>query len=333
VPALPTSSLFGRPQPSSGGFSQTPQTPFAPPKPPPQTTVNEALLSTPVPVRPVKPIIERSPPFANSTPTPAFSAPQAQPARPAIQINSLSFPSTSRPIAAPIIPPFQPSTEALVKPSHAPKAPQPDSTARRRSLFERQEKLLRDQLNQQEAERKIQMDLEEAQRQEYQERLRQQTRERQLTRANESALLERQKQASSAEKERQRLERERQKLERERNIQFYMEEIVGAVIREHVFEVTADVLAVEHYRKRLLRRTLLRIKKIGARSLRRKQVYVEQFRQLRNRKRLLAKALSELDNLEVVDTTKRRRRQSHHLPFGDEDEFEELLIKVASILR
>jgi hypothetical protein len=177
------------------------------------------------------------------------------------------------------------------------------------------------------------MDLEEAQRQEYQERLRQQTRERQLTRANESALLERQKQASSAEKERQRLERERQKLERERNIQFYMEEIVGAVIREHVFEVTADVLAVEHYRKRLLRRTLIRIKKIGARSLRRKQVYVEQFRQLRNRKRLLAKALSELDNLEVVDTTKRRRRQSHHLPFGDEDEFEELLIKVASILR
>jgi hypothetical protein len=172
------------------------------------------------------------------------------------------------------------------------------------------------------------MDLEEVQRQEYQERLRQQTRERQLVRANESALLERQKQATKAEQERTCLERERQKSERERNIQFYIEEIVGAVIREHVFEVTADVLAVEHYRKRLLRRTWLPIKKIGARSLRRKQVHVEQLRQLRNRKRLLAKALNELDNREVVSTTKQRRRQAHHVPFEDEDEFEELLIKV-----
>lgn len=175
------------------------------------------------------------------------------------------------------------------------------------------------------------MDLEETQRKEYQERLRQQTRERQLTRANESALLERQKEASKAQQKRAHIERERQKVERERNIQFYMEEIVGAVIREHVFEVTADVLAVEHYRKRLLRRTLFRIKKIGARSLRRKQVHVEELRQLRNRKRLLAKALNELDNRAVVNTTKRRRRQSHHLPFEDEDEFEELLIKVSSI--
>jgi hypothetical protein len=190
--------------------------------------------------------------------------------------------------------------------------------------------LLRDQLKQQETERKIQLDLEEAQRREYLDRIRQQTRERELTRANESALLERQKLATKAQQERERLERERQKLERERNIQFYTEEIVGAVIREHIFEVTADVLAVEHYRKRLLRRTLLRIKKVSARSLRRKQVHVEQLRQLRNRKRLLAKALNELDKREVVNTTKRRRRQSHHLPFEDEDEFEELLIKVLS---
>ena len=226
------------------------------------------------------------------------------------------------------IPSFPVSLEPPPKPSEKPIVRQSESVARRQSLFERQERLLHDQLKQQERDRQIQLGLEEAQRQEEQERIRQRNRERELARAKESALLERQRQATRERLERERLAQEQQKAEREENIQFYTEEIVAAVVREHIFEVTANVLAVEHYRKGLLRRTLVRIKKVSARSLRRRQVHLEQLRQLRNRKRLLARALTELDSREVVDSTKRKRRQSIHLPYENEDELEEILIRV-----
>jgi len=299
------------------------------PQPEPQAIVNEAPLTSPVPVRPItSPILGH-----HSLPTNLTSAPVAGATKePAWRTTDSQFlspqPNTSRLAIPQIIPSFPVSLEEPLKPSEKPIIRQSESVARRQSLFERQERLLHDQLKQQERDRQIQLDLEEAQRQEEQERIRQRNREREVIRAKESALFERERQATREQQERERLERERQNAARERNIQFYTAEIVAAVVREHIFEVVADVLAVEHYRKGLLQRTLVRIKKVSARSLRRRQVHLEQIRQLRNRKRLLARALNELDSRGVVDSTRRKRRQSIHLPYDNEDKLEEVLIRV-----
>ena len=326
-----TSVPFGFPQPALNRPFPVPQVTVASskPHPEPQAIVNEAPLTSPVPVRPIKsPILGHHSPHINLTST-LVSGATKEPAWRTIDSQFLPpQPKTSRLAIPQTIPSLPVSLEEPLKPSEKPIIRQSESVARRQSLFERQERLLHDQLKQQERDRQIQLDLEEAQRKEEQERIRQRNRERELIRAKESALLERQRQVTREQRERERLERERQNAERERNIQFYTEEIVDAVVREHIFEVVADVLAVEHYRKGLLWRTLVRIKKVSARSLRRRQIHLEQLRQLRNRKRLLARALNELDSRVVVDSTRRKRRHSSHLPYDNEDELEEVLIRV-----
>jgi hypothetical protein len=331
------SGPFGHLQPPLHGPSEVPQI-LVTPSQPPQRIVNEAHLTSPVPRRPIKnSILDQHPPSANLTSTqsdkPAFGVNKEPAALITEDSKSLSAPtSTLGPTFAQRPAVTRASFDGPTKPPDKPIIRESESVNRRQSLFERQEKLLHDQLRQQERERQVQLELEKAQRQASQERLREQNRERELTRAKESALLEREKQATKEQQERACLEWERKKVERERSIHFYTAEIVDVVIREHIFGVAADVLAVEHYRRGLLRRTLRRIKKISARSLARKQAYIEQLRQLRNRKRLLARALTELDNREAVDTTKKKRRRSHHVQFDNEDELEEILIKVLPCL-
>ena len=206
-------------------------------------------------------------------------------------------------------------------------------TARRQSLFERQEKLLHEELVQQERDRKSKLDLAKRVRQESLNLERQRTIERNLVRQRESALLESQKMATKEREKQERIRKEQQKAQREKNVEFYTEEIVNSIVQEHILEVNADVLAVGFYRKWLLTRVMRHLKKICARSVGRKQLQLEEIKQSQNRKRLLARALGELETGESISLTKKPRRRSHRLPLETEDEFEEILNKVCRYLR
>jgi hypothetical protein len=203
-------------------------------------------------------------------------------------------------------------------------------TARRQSLFERQEKLLHDELTQQERERQSKLDHVERERKKSLELTRQRTYERNLARQRESALLKSQKMATKEREEQERLRNEQQKAHQEKNIQFYTEEIVNSIVQEHILEVEADVLAVAFHRKWLLTRVVRHLKKICARSVGRKQLQLEEIKQIRNRKRLLARALSELDSSDSAGLNKKPRRQSHR--FESEDALENILNKVCNNL-
>jgi hypothetical protein len=166
-------------------------------------------------------------------------------------------------------------------------------TARRQSLFERQEKLLHDELIQQERERQSKLDHAEREQQKSLELARQYTDERNLVRQRESALLKSQRMATKEREEQERLRNEQRKAEQEKNIQFYTDEIVNSIVQEHILEVDADVLAIGFHRKWLLTRVVRHLKKICGRSVQRKQLQLEEIKQTRDRKRLLTRALSE----------------------------------------
>ena len=204
--------------------------------------------------------------------------------------------------------------------------------ARRQSLFERQEKLLHDELIQQERERQLKLDHAEQERQRSLELARQRTHERNLARQRESALLKSQKMATKERVEQERLRNEQRKAQREKNVQFYTEEIVNSIVQEHILEVEADVLAIEFHRKWLLTRVVRHLKKICARSVRRKQLQLQEIKQTRNRKRLLARALSELDSGDSAALNKKPRRQSHRLRIESEDALDKILNKVCNNL-
>lgn len=207
-----------------------------------------------------------------------------------------------------------------------------ERTARRQSQFERQEKLLHDELIRQESERKSKLELEEQERQQSIAVARQTVLERQQFRQKESAFLQRQKMATKEREEHERIESEQRKAERERNIEFYTEEIVHTIVQEHILEVTADVLASAFHRERLLNRALRYLKKICARSLRRKHQQLEQISQSRIRKGLLVRALGELDSGSTTSSNKKPRRKSVRLHRETEDILEGVLLKVSLYL-
>ena len=207
-----------------------------------------------------------------------------------------------------------------------------ERTARRQSQFERQEKLLHDELTRQEHERKFKLELEEREHQKSLAASRQTSLERQQQRQKESALLKRQKMATKEREEQEQIANERRKARREKKIEFYAEEIVNTIVQEHILEVTANVLANGFHRQRLLTRALRHLKRIGARSLRRKQTQLEEISRSRIRKGLLVRALGELDGRASVNSNKKPRRQSYHLHPENEDALEEVLIKVLVFL-
>lgn len=209
---------------------------------------------------------------------------------------------------------------------------EPERTARRQSQFERQEKLLHDELIRQESERKSKLELEEQERQQSIAVARQTVLERQQFRQKESAFLRRQKTVTKEREEHERIESERRKAERERNIEFYTDEIVHTIVQEHILEVTADVLASAFHRERLLKRALRHLKRICARSLRRKHQQLEQISQSRIRKGLLVRALGELDSGSTTSSNKKLRRKSIRLHHETEDILEEVLLKVSLYL-
>jgi hypothetical protein len=201
---------------------------------------------------------------------------------------------------------------------------------RRQSLFERQEKLLHDEITRQEQERKSKLDLEEKERQKVVEMARQQNLERQLLREKESARLQNQKMATRELELRERAKNEEQKAQQEKNVQFYSEEIVDSIMLEHILGVNADVLAIGFYRKWLLAKALRHLKKVCTRSVRRKKLHIERIAQSRLRKNLLSRALAELDRSQSPGANKKPRRRSHALRLEDEDAFEEILLKVVT---
>jgi hypothetical protein len=206
-----------------------------------------------------------------------------------------------------------------------------ERVTRRQSMFEQQEKLLHEQLALQERERQTKLNLAK-QEQETAEKLAQKyTLERQLLRQKEANMLEAQKMASIKREERQAALNEKRKAYREKTVQFYATEIVNSILQEHLLELNATVLAVEFHRKALLSRVLRKIRKVAARSVRRKQIQLAEIAQARVRKNLLTQARAELDNKEVPSGIKRSRRQSlRQRPLENEDEFGKLLVKVAS---
>ena len=202
--------------------------------------------------------------------------------------------------------------------------------ARRQSLFEQQEKLLHDELIQQEQERQSKLDHAERELQKSLELERQRTHERNLARQRESALLKNQKMATKEREEQERLRNEQRKAQQEKNINFFTEEIMNSIVREHILEVNADVLAIGFHRKWLLTRVVRHLKKTCARSARRKQLQLEEIKQTRYRKRLLARALSELDNGASAGLNKKPRRQSRRLRIENEETLDEILNKVCN---
>lgn len=202
---------------------------------------------------------------------------------------------------------------------------QADAAKIRQSLFERQEDLLHEELRRQDCERREKIARAEQKRQKSDELARRQNLERQRVREEESALLKKQKIASE---EHELHKQERKKAQIECNIQYYSDEIVNTIVQEHVLEVAAEVLAIEFYRRGLLGKTIRQLKKICERSVRRKKLYLQRMAQTQNRKRLLARALSELDSGELSAASKKFRRRPYRLSIESEDVLEEILLKV-----
>jgi hypothetical protein len=208
-----------------------------------------------------------------------------------------------------------------------------ERVTRRQSMFEQQEKLLREQLTLQERERQTKLNLTKQEQETAEQLAQKNTLERQLLRQKEASILEAQKMASIKREERQAALNEKRKAHREKTVQFYATEIVNSIVQEHVLELNATILAVEFHRKALLRRVLRKVRKVGARSVRRKQIQLEEIAQTRVRKNLLTRARAELDNKEVSSGSKRLRRRSlRQRPLENEDEFDKLLVKVDSAL-
>jgi hypothetical protein len=203
---------------------------------------------------------------------------------------------------------------------------------RRQSLFEQQEKLLHEQLALQERERQAKLDL-AIHEQETAEQIAQKlVLERQLLRQKEASLLEAEKLASIKREERQQALNEKRKAQREKMIQFYATEVVNSIVQEHVLELNATVLAVEFHRKKLLHRVIRKIRKVGARSVLRKQIQLEEIAQAKMRKNLLTRARAELDSTQIPVVSKKVRRRSRLQPLEDEDAFDQMLVKVQLVV-
>ena len=253
--------------------------------------------------------------------------PQQQPATPF----ALSSRSTSSvPHVVITEPPEDNVANGILPPSSAAqvegKQPeQVDAAKIRQSLLERQENLLHEELRRQERERHKKLARADEERRKSDELARRQNLERQRVREEESALLKKQKIASE---EQELHKQERKKAQIESDIQYYSDEIVNTIVQEHVLEVAAEVLAIEFYRRGLLGKTIRQLKKICERSVRRKKLYLQRIAQTQNRKRLLARALTELDRAELSAANKKLRRRPYRLSIESEDILEEILLKV-----
>jgi len=330
APAFVTPNKTTFPSVSAGvPINETPPSAFA---------AEREQITAPIPQRAeVSPILNFQMPTASSAA--ASTAPatnevkEAPPPPPKIQVSS-SFQFSSLPTAPSV--PLQP--EALKVPTSiiitAPTPSVEDTSiltkrdTRRQSLFEHQEKLLQDELKRQKYERAQKLKQEEREQKKSSEIARKLTAERQLLREKETEALEKERDATKEGEERNRVLREKRKAEREKSVQFYATEIVNSIVREHILEVNAAMLAIAFHRRHLLARVLRHIKKICARSVRRKELYLEQMAQAQMRKSLLTRALSELDNGVQVNTNKKPRRRSQRMPNVETEEYlEDVLIK------
>jgi hypothetical protein len=301
---------------------------------------SKSILKSPVPKRAIKsPILSfqtlPSTGTSNSNVTTAsniFAKPinqnsQSQsPAPFAFSTPPISFPSTPS-IQEPKVNAANPTSSFL--PANAAKSI--DLTTRRQSLFERQEKLLHDELARQDRERKSTLALHEQERLKSLEQVQQQTRERTRLREEESALLQSQKLETQERQRHERILNEQRKQQREKTVQFYADEIVNSIVQEHILEVNAGILAVAFHRRVLLGRILRRLRKICKRSVLRKQVQLEKIAAARIRKTLVDRALAELD-YDGSSFKKPRRRSQRPRPVETEEEFNELLSKVSASL-
>jgi hypothetical protein len=217
-------------------------------------------------------------------------------------------------------PPFQPQEE---RPDQA------ELLAHRKLSFERQEKLLYDELNRQERARQSKLDSDERERQKSLEIARQRNLERELARQRESVLLKNQRIVATERELREQAQSEKRKARREKDIQFYTDEIVNSIVQEHILEVSADVLAISFYFKWLLSKVLHHLKKVGARSLRRKEQHLEQIKQSRTRKCLLNRALAELDRSETTSIIKQPPRRPNRVGLESETLLNDILNKVS----
>jgi hypothetical protein len=298
---------------------------------------SKSILKSPVPKRAIKsPILSfqtlPSTGTSNSNVTtvsnifakPINQNPQSQSPAP--------FAFSTPPISLPMTPSIQAPkvTAANLTPSLSPanSARSIDLTARRQSRFERQEKLLHDELAHQDRERKSTLALHEQERLKSLEQVQQWTLERTRLREKESALLQSQKLETQERHRHEYILSEQRKQQMETTVQFYADEIVHSIVQEHILEVNAGVLAVAFHRRVLLGRILRRLRKICKRSVLRKQVQLERIAAARIRKTLVDRALAELDH-GGSSLKKPRRRSQRARPVETEEEFNELLSKVS----
>lgn len=211
------------------------------------------------------------------------------------------------------------------------KHPAPSTVALRHpSLFDRQEKLLHEELRLREAERQSKLDLADQERKTAIELSRRQALEREQTRQKESVFLKAQQIAAQEQERNDHAAHERRKVQEEQNIQIYTEEIVDTLVQEHVFETIASVLAEEFHRRFLLHKSVHNIKVVSARSLRRKQLLLEKMAQSRKRKELVSRALTELDSGRIKTSVSNMngRRVNRRYSIEDEEAFEKILLNV-----
>lgn len=299
---------------------------------------NNSILSAPVPQRAMK-----SPILSFQLPAKVDKGSQPVPETPQKQSPWQLTPSFSVPVQSP----FQFSnlgsadevkdntvTKVSTPLSHGPDkiVDQVDSTRRRQLLFEKQERLLQDELSNQERERRTKLEEDERQQQNSMASASQRNLERQVIRQQESERLKAQKMASAEIERRERAKREERKVQREKDVHFYSEEVLNSIMLEHILAVNAEALAIAFYRKRLLRNVLLQLKKVATRSMRRIEAHHEQTIQLRLRRIQLNKALAQLDQQSRI-VTKSPRRPFHGPQFPDEDFLEEIILKVESVLQ
>jgi hypothetical protein len=203
-------------------------------------------------------------------------------------------------------------------------------SSRHPSLFDRQEKLLHEELKLRETERQSRLDLADQERRTAAEKSRLQALEREQIRQKEAVLLRTQKIAAQERERHEHTLSERRKVQDEQTIQFYAEEIVGTIVQEHVLETTAALLAEAFHRRALLYKSVRRLKFVCAPSLRRKHVLLEKIAQSRRRKELVSRALSELDgggkDSNLSNMNGRRSHRSYSIE--NEDAFEKILLKV-----
>jgi hypothetical protein len=345
-------------QPVFNGFGATEQTPreynliFEPPLPVLPSSASQGAIAqvethsvtAPVPQRAMKspilnfenPVPSQQSPFATTaTPDsrkqePAFATP------PKLQFSaSFKFdaPPSFRiplPIANEEPPLIQSISESPVTQASPPPEKKIDQARReteRQSIFERQEEMLKDELARQHLDRRLKLESEEQERKKVLEISRQLTAERERVRAKRAAELEQQKHAAKEDHERQRAMAAKRKQEKEKAVERFTDEIVTSIIREHILEVSATMLAIEFDHRLLMTKILRAFKRICARSLRRKQVKLKQIAQSQRRKSHLMKALQEL---EASDSSGRKpRRQLYRSRvLESEDALEDILVKV-----